>query len=193
MKNEKLVLVILTILATLVFAKELPTRPDIRPLANENIVKITGVYGEVRESGEFARPHFHNGIDFACFENTPVKATAGGRVVESRYDPTFGNFIKIQHNFKHQSHDVTVFTIYAHLNEFFVLKGQDVVKNQQIGLSGNTGRSKGPHLHYELRNDTGNAIWNGTYQRFEGLESGKLAPANQQEIKYLEHYAKQKL
>lgn len=88
----------------------------------------------------------HNGLDFPTARGTPVYATADGIVEKSSYDQGsgFGNLIILQHNFGFK-------TYYAHLQKTEVESSQYVHKGQLIGYSGNTGRSTGPHLHYEVR------------------------------------------
>jgi murein DD-endopeptidase MepM/ murein hydrolase activator NlpD len=88
----------------------------------------------------------HNGLDFPAARGTPVYATADGIVEKSGYDhgSGFGNLIILQHNFGFK-------TYYAHLQKTEVESSQYVHKGQLIGYSGNTGRSTGPHLHYEVR------------------------------------------
>ena len=88
----------------------------------------------------------HNGTDFKAETGTPVYATADGVVEYSGYrkGSGFGNLIILQHNFGFK-------TYYAHLHKLQVKSGSFVYKGQQIGLSGNTGRSTGAHLHYEVR------------------------------------------
>jgi murein DD-endopeptidase MepM/ murein hydrolase activator NlpD len=86
----------------------------------------------------------HEGIDFVADIGTPVVAAAGGVVVMAEKHPQYGNLIEIDHG-----NDFT--TRYAHLSAFKVKDGQVVRRGQNIGLSGNTGRSTGPHLHFEVR------------------------------------------
>jgi len=88
----------------------------------------------------------HNGLDFPSARGTPVYATADGIVEKSGYDQGsgFGNLIVLQHNLGFK-------TYYAHLQKTEVESSQYVHKGQLIGYSGNTGRSTGPHLHYEVR------------------------------------------
>lgn len=88
----------------------------------------------------------HNGTDFKANVGTPVYATADGVVEYAGYrkGSGFGNLIILQHNFGFK-------TYYAHLQKVQVKSGHFVHKGQQIGLSGNTGRSTGAHLHYEVR------------------------------------------
>ncbi|QKF81073.1 peptidase M24 [Halarcobacter ebronensis] len=89
---------------------------------------------------------FHRGIDLKAARRTTVYATADGVVsyVQTKNDGDFGRVIKIRHNFGFE-------TIYAHLYKVNVNTGDVIRKNQEIGLSGNSGRSTAPHLHYEVR------------------------------------------
>lgn len=86
----------------------------------------------------------HEGIDFAADTGTPVVAAAGGVVVIAEKHPQYGNLIEIDHG-----NDFT--TRYAHLSKISVKEGQVIRRGREIGLSGNTGRSTGPHLHFEVR------------------------------------------
>ncbi len=91
--------------------------------------------------------HGHNGIDFGAPSGTPVIAAASGRVIVARiggYNGGYGNMIVI-------NHDGGIQTIYAHLRTVNVVSGQTVSQGQVIGQVGNTGRSTGPHLHFEVR------------------------------------------
>ena len=86
----------------------------------------------------------HNGTDFAAPHGTPIRATADGVVVYVGWQSAYGRFIKIKHDFG-------IETRYAHLSKFRVKKGQRISRGQHIGDMGNTGRSTGTHLHYEIR------------------------------------------
>lgn len=87
------------------------------------------------------QPHY--GTDFATPTGTPVVAPADGRIIRRGWHPYGGNYVVIDHG---QGFE----TRYLHLNRSTVSRGQDIKRGQQIGQSGNTGRSTGPHLHYEL-------------------------------------------
>jgi len=87
---------------------------------------------------------FHSGLDFSAAHGEPIQATAGGIVVESSVASDYGKFVTINHGDGLE-------TRYAHASKIFVKKGDVVRKNDLIGLVGNTGRSTGPHLHYEIR------------------------------------------
>lgn len=88
----------------------------------------------------------HNGIDFKADRGTPVYATADGVVEYAGFHKSsgFGKLIILQHNFGFK-------TYYAHLDAVKIKTGDYISKGQLIGLSGNTGLSTGPHLHYEIR------------------------------------------
>lgn len=85
----------------------------------------------------------HNGVDFAVSRGTPVLSVGNGEVVIAKYSGSAGNYIAIRHGRQYM-------TTYMHLDKILVKPGQKVKQGEQIGLSGNTGRSTGPHLHFEL-------------------------------------------
>lgn len=85
----------------------------------------------------------HYGIDIAAEEGTPVYAANDGIVVKSYYSHSYGNVIFIQHENEME-------TVYAHLHKRLVSEGVEVEKGEMIGEVGNTGRSSGSHLHFEL-------------------------------------------
>lgn len=86
----------------------------------------------------------HNGTDFAGPIGTPIYATADGVVTHAGWSSGYGRLVKIQHEFG-------IETRYAHQNRIRVEVGQRVSRGQRIGDMGNSGRSTGPHLHYEVR------------------------------------------
>ena len=86
----------------------------------------------------------HKGTDFAAPHGTPVYSTADGVVIHAGWLSGYGKLVKIQHQFG-------IETRYAHLSKFRVKVGQRVSRGQRIGDMGNTGRSTGTHLHYEVR------------------------------------------
>lgn len=87
---------------------------------------------------------FHEGVDFIAEVGTPIMAAAGGVVVYSDYHPEYGNMIDIDHG-----NDLV--SRYAHAAKRLVKPGQVVLRGQKIAEVGNTGRSTGPHLHFEVR------------------------------------------
>ncbi|HEX2897504.1 MAG TPA: M23 family metallopeptidase, partial [candidate division Zixibacteria bacterium] len=88
--------------------------------------------------------HYHPGIDIACSEGTPVLATATGEVVMTGFDGVYGNIVVIKHN-------DSMTTLYGHNKEILVETGEKVMPGSRVALSGNTGKSTAPHVHYEIR------------------------------------------
>lgn len=86
----------------------------------------------------------HNGTDFAAGHGTPIYSTADGVVTHAGWSSGYGNLVKIQHEFG-------IETRYAHQSKIRVKVGQRVSRGERIGDMGNTGRSTGTHLHYEVR------------------------------------------
>lgn len=86
----------------------------------------------------------HNGIDMGCPTGSPVLAADGGTVTRAGYNGSFGNLVVIDHQNGME-------TYYAHNSSLLVSPGDKVFQGQQIAWSGNTGRSTGPHLHFEIR------------------------------------------
>ncbi|MFD2045689.1 peptidoglycan DD-metalloendopeptidase family protein [Ornithinibacillus salinisoli] len=109
-----------------------PTIPD----------KITSDFG-LRSDPINRTDSLHTGIDIRGNFGTPVYATAGGTVIKAEYYGGYGNTIMIRHSNAYQ-------TIYGHLSEIKVEQGDKVKKGELIGSIGSTGRSTGPHLHYEI-------------------------------------------
>ena len=86
----------------------------------------------------------HYGMDFSAEIGTPVYATGDGKVIRADSRSSgYGRHIRIDHGFGY-------ITLYGHLNQYNVRKGQKVKRGEIIGYVGNTGRSRGPHLHYEV-------------------------------------------
>lgn len=90
------------------------------------------------------KSHFHEGVDFSAATGTPIVAAAGGVVVYSDHHPEYGNMIDVDHGNDFVSR-------YAHASKRLVKVGQVVVRGQKIAEVGSTGRSTGPHLHFEVR------------------------------------------
>lgn len=114
--------------------------PSRVPLAN---AVMTSDYG-MREHPVLGGRRNHKGIDLAQPTGTPVFATADGMVSKAEPFSSYGNYIQIEHGGDLQ-------TRYAHLSGYAVAAGQFVHKGDLIGYVGTTGRSTGPHLHYEVR------------------------------------------
>jgi len=88
----------------------------------------------------------HKGVDMAGATGSPIYATADGVVSFAGWQTGYGNVVKISHEFGFE-------TVYAHQSKIRVTKGQRVSRGERIGDMGNTGRSSGPHLHYEVHTD----------------------------------------
>lgn len=93
---------------------------------------------------------FHEGLDFTADSGTAIRAAADGIVSTSERTPDYGNIVKIDHGSGLE-------TRYAHASKLLVKPGERVIKGQTVAQVGNTGRSTGPHLHYEIRLN-GNAL-----------------------------------
>ncbi|AZR74289.1 hypothetical protein BBF96_13285 [Anoxybacter fermentans] len=87
---------------------------------------------------------FHEGIDIAVWYGTPVLATADGKVIYAGWKSGYGKVVIIDHGYGYQ-------TVYGHNSKLVVRKGQRVKRGDIIAYSGNSGKSTGPHLHYEVR------------------------------------------
>lgn len=105
--------------------------------------KVTSAYGK-RESDEIVSAD-HSGIDLGVVVGTTVLAAMEGTVTVVSNEGEYGTHVKIVNK------DVT--TIYAHCSKILVKKGAKIKKGQKIALSGNTGNTTGPHLHFEIRRD----------------------------------------
>lgn len=107
--------------------------------------EITSPFGERINPITKAKEN-HTGIDISAAEGTEVKNVFDGVVVETKEDENLGIVVIIDHENNYKSY-------YGHLSELKVIKGDRISKDTVIGLSGNTGKSTGPHLHFELRNN----------------------------------------
>lgn len=116
--------------------------PAIQPIANRDLKRTASGYG-YRVDPVYKVRKFHNGMDFSCDMKSPVYATADGVVVSAKWEKAYGYMIEIDHGYDYK-------TRYAHLHSFVAKKGQKVVRGEHIANSGNSGKSTGPHLHYEV-------------------------------------------
>ena len=120
--------------------------PAIQPVRNENLKQMASGFGYRTDPFTKARK-MHEGMDFTAKTGTPIYATGDG--VVARADNTasgYGNHIVIRHGFGYE-------TLYAHLSKYKARAGQRVKRGDVIGYVGSTGRSEGPHLHYEVHKD----------------------------------------
>ncbi|HEY8162515.1 MAG TPA: M23 family metallopeptidase [Methylocystis sp.] len=123
--------------------RALPTTPLRRPLSGE--LQLTSTFG-YRTDPFFGRPALHSGVDLREEYGAPVKATAAGTISAAGPQGGYGNLVEIDHG-------GGMSTRYGHLSEIKVAPGQHVAPGAVIGRVGSTGRSTGPHLHYEVRID----------------------------------------
>ncbi|MCP4004884.1 MAG: M23 family metallopeptidase [bacterium] len=103
---------------------------------------ITSSYG-YRSSPFTSNREFHRGLDIAGRQGTPILAPADGKVRFAGQKRALGNAVRLQHGYG-------IETIYGHLSELLVKPGEKVKRGQKIALMGTTGRSTGPHLHYQV-------------------------------------------
>lgn len=122
--------------------KMLECIPAIQPVANKNLKQTASGYG-TRIDPIYKTVKFHAGMDFSANVGTPVYVTGNGTVKQAGWDGLYGNCIVVEHGFGYV-------TRYAHLNKIKVKVGQEVVRGEVIGEVGSTGKSTGPHLHYEV-------------------------------------------
>jgi murein DD-endopeptidase MepM/ murein hydrolase activator NlpD len=116
--------------------------PSRMPLAG---MTLTSDYG-MRLHPVTGRRAAHKGIDLAAPTGTPIHATADGMISRASWYSTYGLYVAVEHGGQLQ-------TRYAHMSRLNVAEGQRVRKGDVIGYVGSTGRSTGPHLHYEVRID----------------------------------------
>ncbi|MDR0845001.1 MAG: M23 family metallopeptidase [Tannerella sp.] len=116
--------------------------PAIQPVSNQKLKHNASGYG-MRIDPIYHTPRFHAGMDFSVSPGTDIYVTGDGKVLFAGWRQEYGNCVEIDHGFDYK-------TLYAHLEKTLVHVGQQVVRGEVIGLSGNTGKSTGPHLHYEV-------------------------------------------
>ncbi|WP_075602339.1 M23 family metallopeptidase [Saccharicrinis aurantiacus] len=117
--------------------------PAIMPIANKDLKRTASGWG-YRIHPIYKTRRFHYGMDFTASTGTEVYATGDGKVSKvTKQSIGYGKRIEIDHGFGYK-------TLYAHLNDFNVKKGQKVKRGDVIGYVGNSGTSTGPHLHYEV-------------------------------------------
>jgi len=123
--------------------KFLASIPAVQPVRKQDMTRMASGFGWRIDPFTKARK-MHRGMDFSAPRGTPVYATGNGVIVRADNRATgFGNHIVINHGYGYQ-------TLYAHLSKYNVKRGQHVKRGDLIGFVGSTGRSTGPHLHYEV-------------------------------------------
>ncbi len=117
--------------------------PNIWPIQG-GIGHISMYFGQNEHPFSAGQWYLHNGIDISTYRSgDPILATADGKIIDASYTAELGNSVTIQH-----SHGFL--TRYGHMRSIKVKKGQQVAQGQVVGSLGNTGKSTGPHLHYEV-------------------------------------------
>jgi murein DD-endopeptidase MepM/ murein hydrolase activator NlpD len=125
-------------------AEFLASIPAIQPVSNKDLLRLSSYYGR-RMDPFYKVMKFHEGVDFSAPVGTEIYATGDGVVLSvEKSKSQYGNSLLLDHGFSYQ-------TFYAHCADILVKKGQKVKRGQVIATVGNTGKSTGPHLHYEVR------------------------------------------
>ncbi|MEN9444659.1 MAG: hypothetical protein RIS47_1549, partial [Bacteroidota bacterium] len=124
--------------------KMLASIPAIQPIPNKDLNHRPYGYGS-RIDPVYKTPAFHEGMDFSAPVGTPIYATGDGKVLQADSESRgYGKHVKISHGYGYV-------TLYGHMSKIIAKPGQKVKRGDIIGLVGSTGKSVGPHLHYEVR------------------------------------------
>lgn len=116
--------------------------PAIQPVLNKDLTRMASGYGW-RIDPVYHTRRFHEGMDFTAPTGTDIYATGNGTVVSAGWKQGYGNCVEINHGFGY-------LTLYGHMSAIKSRVGQKVKRGDVIGLVGSTGKSTGPHLHYEV-------------------------------------------
>ncbi|MDU1905840.1 MAG: M23 family metallopeptidase [Dysgonomonas sp.] len=116
--------------------------PSIQPVANKDLSRVASGYG-TRIDPIYGTLRFHAGMDFTAKTGTDIYATGDGVVTWADWRQGYGKCIIIDHGYGFE-------TLYAHMDDYVAKKGQKVKRGELIGKVGSTGKSTGPHLHYEV-------------------------------------------
>lgn len=123
--------------------KLLAAIPAIQPISNKDLSQVASGFG-YRIDPVYKVTKFHAGLDFAAKQGTPIYATADGRVSFSgREEGGYGNHVIINHGYGYE-------TLYGHMVRIKARSGQTIKRGELIGWVGSTGKSTGPHCHYEV-------------------------------------------
>ena len=121
----------------------LASTPAIQPISNKKLNRLSSGFG-YRIDPVYKTPKMHAGLDFAAPQGTPVYATGNGTVqLAGNNGNGYGNHVIIKHGYSYE-------TLYGHLYRIKVRRGAKVKRGEVIGWVGNSGKSTGPHLHYEV-------------------------------------------
>lgn len=122
---------------------KLASIPAIQPVSNKQLNRIASGFG-MRIDPVYGTPKMHKGLDFTAPQGTPIYATGDGIVRVSAYSAGgYGNHVEINHGYGYE-------TLYGHMVRIKVTAGQKVKRGEVIGWVGSTGKSTGPHCHYEV-------------------------------------------
>ena len=123
--------------------KLLAAIPAIQPVSNKDLTRIASGFG-YRIDPVYKVTKFHAGLDFTAPQGTPIYATADGVVKEADYNAGgFGNHVIISHGYGYE-------TLYGHMYRIKTKVGARISRGEVIGYVGSTGKSTGPHCHYEV-------------------------------------------
>jgi murein DD-endopeptidase MepM/ murein hydrolase activator NlpD len=121
--------------------------PAIQPVSNKNLKYMSSGFG-YRTDPIYKTTKFHAGMDFSAPTGTPIYATGNGTILRADNDAGgYGLHVRINHGYGYV-------TLYAHMSKMAVRPGQKVKRGDLIGYVGNTGKSVGPHLHYEVHKNS---------------------------------------
>ena len=123
--------------------KRLQCLPAIQPVSNKDLKSTASGFG-MRIDPVYKTPKFHAGMDFAAPTGTDIYVTGNGTVSYAGWKQGYGNTVIVNHGYGYE-------TLYAHMEQTLVPEGRSVKRGEIIGLVGSTGKSVGPHLHYEVR------------------------------------------
>jgi len=121
---------------------KLASIPAIQPVSNKELTRIASGFG-MRIDPVYGTPKMHKGLDFTAPQGTPIYATGDGQVSVAGPESGFGNHVEINHGYGYE-------TLYGHMVRIKVRSGQRVKRGEVIGWVGSTGKSTGPHCHYEV-------------------------------------------
>jgi murein DD-endopeptidase MepM/ murein hydrolase activator NlpD len=122
---------------------KLASIPAIQPVSNKDLDRIASGFG-MRIDPVYGTPKMHKGLDFTAPQGTPIYATGDGVVSEAGFsEGGYGNHVVINHGYGYE-------TLYGHMVRLKARAGQKVKRGEVIGWVGSTGKSTGPHCHYEV-------------------------------------------
>jgi murein DD-endopeptidase MepM/ murein hydrolase activator NlpD len=122
---------------------KLASIPAIQPVSNRDLDRIASGFG-MRIDPVYGTPKMHKGLDFTAPQGTPIYATGDGKVIKAGYDESgYGNHVIINNGYGYE-------TLYGHMVRVKARAGQKVKRGEVIGWVGSTGKSTGPHCHYEV-------------------------------------------